>query len=156
MVFKAIGSRNWQHYMNEWRTTWMIWSTTGSPYLYGWQLEELCCVRKTKKEVVLLITIGLSTTCLETYDRDHSWKYMYEVFAENDALPIKLINGKTIKEVDDEGYKYLGILELDKFKKREMKDIFRTEYLGVSNLSWNLILMARTRSKQQTLGLCRS
>ena len=42
---------------------------------------------------------------------------------------IKLINGQTIKEVDDEGYKYLGILELDKFKEREMKDIFRTEYL---------------------------
>ena len=42
---------------------------------------------------------------------------------------IQLINGQTIKEVDDEGYKYLGILELDKFKEREMKDIFRTEYL---------------------------
>ena len=40
-----------------------------------------------------------------------------------------MINGQTIKEVDDEGYKYLGILELDKFKEREMKDIFRTEYL---------------------------
>ena len=36
---------------------------------------------------------------------------------------IRLINGQTIKEVDDEGYKYLGILELDKFKEREMKDI---------------------------------
>ena len=36
---------------------------------------------------------------------------------------IKLINGLTIKEVDDEGYKYLGILELDKFKERKMKDI---------------------------------
>ena len=42
---------------------------------------------------------------------------------------IKLINGQTIKEVDDEGYKYLGILELDKFKARELKEIFRTEYL---------------------------
>ena len=42
---------------------------------------------------------------------------------------IKLINGKMIKQVDDEGYKYLGILELDKFKERGMKDIFRTEYL---------------------------
>ena len=41
---------------------------------------------------------------------------------------IKLINGQTINEVDDEGYKYLGILELNKFKEREMKDIFRTEY----------------------------
>ena len=33
---------------------------------------------------------------------------------------IKLRNGQMIKEVDDEGYKYLGIiLELDKFKERE-------------------------------------
>ena len=42
---------------------------------------------------------------------------------------IKLINEQTIKEVDAEGYKYLGILELEKFKEREMKDMFRTEYL---------------------------
>ena len=35
---------------------------------------------------------------------------------------IKLINRQTIKEVDDEGYKYLGILALDKFKEREMKE----------------------------------
>ena len=42
---------------------------------------------------------------------------------------INLLNGQTIKEVDEEGYKYLGILELDKFKEREMKEIFRTEYL---------------------------
>ena len=34
---------------------------------------------------------------------------------------IKLINGQTIKEVDDEGCKNLTILELDKFKEREMK-----------------------------------
>ena len=40
---------------------------------------------------------------------------------------IKLIIGQTIKEVDEEGHKYLGILELDKFKEREMKEIFRTE-----------------------------
>ena len=34
-----------------------------------------------------------------------------------------MINGQTIKEVDDEDYKYLGILELEKLKEREMKDI---------------------------------
>ena len=44
-------------------------------------------------------------------------------------MDIKLINGQTIKEVDDEGNSYLGIIELDKFKERETKDIFRTEYL---------------------------
>ena len=44
---------------------------------------------------------------------------------------IKLINGLTIKVkvVDDAGYKYLGIQELDNLKEREIKDIFRTEYL---------------------------
>ena len=42
---------------------------------------------------------------------------------------IKLINGQTIKEVGHEGYEYLYILEVDKFKEREMKEIFRTEYL---------------------------
>ena len=62
---------------------------------------------------------------------------------------LKLINGLTIKEVDDEGYKYLGILELYKFKERELKGIFRTEYFKV-------VVMVRTRSKQQTLRLCHS
>ena len=38
-----------------------------------------------------------------------------------------MINGQTIKEVNEKGYMYLGILELDKFKEREMKDIFKTE-----------------------------
>ena len=32
---------------------------------------------------------------------------------------IKLINRQTIKEVDDKGYKYLSIPELDKFKERD-------------------------------------
>ena len=42
---------------------------------------------------------------------------------------VKLINGQMIKEIDDAGYKYLGILELDKLTETEMKDIFRTGYL---------------------------
>ena len=44
-----------------------------------------------------------------------------------------IIKRNNKKEVDNEGYKYLGFLELDKFKEREMKDIFRTE--NGSNLS---------------------
>ena len=34
-----------------------------------------------------------------------------------------------IKEVTEEGYKYLGILELDKVKEQEMKQEFRAEYM---------------------------
>ena len=40
-----------------------------------------------------------------------------------------MINEQTIKEDDDESYKYFGILELDKFREREVKEIFLTEYL---------------------------
>ena len=47
---------------------------------------------------------------------------------------IKLINGLTIKQIHEEGYKYLRIPELDKFKEKEMKDIFRAEYLRRSKL----------------------
>ena len=42
---------------------------------------------------------------------------------------IRLTNGESIKEVSDQGYKYLGILELDKIKEKEMKEVFRKEYL---------------------------
>ena len=42
---------------------------------------------------------------------------------------IDLPNGETIKVLEEnEGYKYLGILECDKFKSGEMKEILRNEY----------------------------
>ena len=56
-----------------------------------------------------------------------------------------MINGKTINAIDDEGYKYLGILELDKFKKRGMKDIFRTEYLR----SFKLVMKSHLNGKNK-------
>ena len=34
---------------------------------------------------------------------------------------LNLQNGKLMKTIDEEGYKYLGILEYDKVKKKEMK-----------------------------------
>ena len=42
---------------------------------------------------------------------------------------IQLVNGEAIKEVCEEGYKYLGISEVDKVKEQEMKDIVRNEYM---------------------------
>ena len=41
---------------------------------------------------------------------------------------IQLINGETMKEVGEEGYTYLGILELDKIKEDEMKVAIQKEY----------------------------
>ena len=36
---------------------------------------------------------------------------------------VRLTNGESIKEVGEEGNKYLGILELDKIKEKEMKEL---------------------------------
>ena len=41
---------------------------------------------------------------------------------------IDLPNGETMKEVEQEGYKYLVIVELDKMKEKEMKEKTIKEY----------------------------
>ena len=45
------------------------------------------------------------------------------------AEELRLCSGKMINEVTEEGYKCLGILELNKVKEQEMKQEFRAEYL---------------------------
>ena len=49
----------------------------------------------------------------------------------NNNNGIQLVNGETIKKVGKEGYKYLGIMELDRMKEQEMKDILRNQYLHI-------------------------
>ena len=41
---------------------------------------------------------------------------------------IELLNDEIIKEVGQEGYTYLGIVELDKVKEKEMKEKTIKEY----------------------------
>ena len=41
---------------------------------------------------------------------------------------IVLPSGETIKHIDEDGYKYLGILEFDSVKEKEMKEAFATEH----------------------------
>ena len=38
-------------------------------------------------------------------------------------------DGERIKEVEENGYRYLGILEYNKIKENEIKNNFRREYL---------------------------
>ncbi len=42
---------------------------------------------------------------------------------------IDLPDGQTIKEVDENGYRYLGVLEGASIKTKEMKELVRKEYL---------------------------
>ena len=41
---------------------------------------------------------------------------------------IMLPSGETLKHIDEDGYKYLGILEYDSVKEEEMKEAFVTKY----------------------------
>ena len=43
---------------------------------------------------------------------------------------IVLPDGQVVKEIDDNGYKYLGILESDHLKEKEMKALVSKEYKG--------------------------
>ena len=38
---------------------------------------------------------------------------------------LQLPSGEKIREIEEDGYKYLGILEYDRVKEQEMKDKFR-------------------------------
>ena len=40
---------------------------------------------------------------------------------------IDLPSGEEMREIEEDGYKYLGILEYDRIKEQEMKDKFRNE-----------------------------
>ena len=42
---------------------------------------------------------------------------------------IYLLNGERMKEVDQEGYKYIGVLQLDKTMNKEIKENIGNEYI---------------------------
>ena len=48
---------------------------------------------------------------------------------------IKLPDGEVMKQVGQEGYTYLGIIELDKIKETEMKEKITKEYKRRKRLS---------------------
>ena len=58
---------------------------------------------------------------------------------------LNLPDGKWIKTIDEEGYKYLGILEYDKVKEKEMKTEFVREY----KMRVRLILISKLHGKNQ-------
>ena len=59
---------------------------------------------------------------------------------------LRLLNGEIITEVN-EGYKYLGILELDEIKEQEMKEVFRKEYMRRLKLIMKSKLHGRNKIK---------
>ena len=58
---------------------------------------------------------------------------------------IELPSGEKIREIEEGGYKYLGILEYDRVKEQEMKDKFRNEYFRRAKLILKSKLNGRNR-----------
>ena len=62
---------------------------------------------------------------------------------------IELLSGEKIREIEENGYKYLGILEYDRVKEQEMKDKFRNEYFRKAKL----ILKSKLNGKNKIMAL---
>ena len=89
-------------------------------------MDDLKVYGKDKAEIESLVStvqlisqdigmeFGIKKCGVVVLKRGKLWK--------SEDIRIKLINRQTTKEVDDKGYKYLSIPELDKFKEREMKE----------------------------------
>ena len=66
---------------------------------------------------------------------------------------MNLPNGKFMKTIDEEGYKYLGIIEYDKKKEKEMKTQFVKEYKRRIRLILISKLNGKNKIKAMTAGL---
>ena len=62
---------------------------------------------------------------------------------------IEVPSGKNIREIEEDGYKYLGILKYDRVKEQEMKDKFRNEYFR----SAKLILKSKLKGRNKIMAL---
>ena len=58
---------------------------------------------------------------------------------------IELPSGEKIREIEEGGYKYLGILEYDRVKEQEVKDTFRSEYFRRTKLILKSTLNGRNK-----------
>ena len=58
---------------------------------------------------------------------------------------IRLSDVQNMEDIDEAGYTYLGILETDKIKEKEMKEKFSKEYLRGLRLMLRLKLNGRNR-----------
>ena len=61
----------------------------------------------------------------------------------------ELPSGKKMREIEEDGYKYLGILEYDRVKEQEMKDKFRNEYFRRAKL----ILKSKLNGRNKIMAL---
>ena len=62
---------------------------------------------------------------------------------------IKLIDGQGMKDIDENGYTYLGILESETIKEKEIKEKFSKEYMG----QLRLILRSKLNGRNKIMAV---
>ena len=62
---------------------------------------------------------------------------------------IKLIDGQGMKDIDENGYTYLGILESETIKEKEIKEKFSKEYVG----QLRLILRSKLNGRNKIMAV---
>ena len=65
---------------------------------------------------------------------------------------ILLSDGQVMKEIEDRGYRYLGILETDHLKEKEMKDLFLKDlFLKEYKRRLKLVLKSKLSGKNKIM-----
>ena len=94
-------------------------------------MDDLKLYAGTEKDLTVL------TNIVQAYSRDIGMEFGMDkcaVLTMRGSKRLKsegivLPNGETMREVDEEGYKYLGVLEGERIKGKKMKERIRDEYL---------------------------
>ena len=94
-------------------------------------MDDLKLYGKSERELRELMRI------VSLYSRDIGMEFGFEkcaMLSIKNGVKVKSVgitvpSGEMIREVDEQGYKYLGVLQDCKIKNKEMKDLVREEYL---------------------------
>ena len=94
-------------------------------------MDDLKLYASSQRELDSLVRV------VESYSRDIGMEFGMDkcaVLVMKDGKQVasegvELPSGDVMKDVDEEGYKYLGVLQAEKVKNREMKEKVRNEYL---------------------------
>ena len=94
-------------------------------------MDDLKLYASSQKELDSLVRV------VESYSRDIGMEFGMDKCAvllmkdgkQVESEGVELPSGEVMKDVDENGYKYLGVLQAEKVKNREMKEKVRVEYL---------------------------
>ena len=94
-------------------------------------MDDLKLYGKTEQELEELVGI------VHRFSEDIGMKFGFEKCASlkieagrrKESSGISLPSGEVIKDLDEDGYKYLGVFQEEDIMRKEMKDLVRNEYL---------------------------